>query len=105
MLFTLLTREADLLVPEAQFQLGLCYEYGIGTQRSLIEAIQCYRAASANGEARGRRKIEFFSRNGFGEYLAAGKSVDWSLVYARLKEDYTRGEQQCEMQVMPTRYI
>lgn len=104
-LFTTLCKWAEENKAEAQFKLGVCYEYGIGTQRSMFDAVKWYRAAGQNGFVNGGQKLEHFSKHGFCLWSNVDGTTDWSLVYTKLIEDYVPGEGQKGFQIEPTSYI
>lgn len=52
--------------PEATFNLGICYELGIGIQRNLKNAMECYRSAAALGNKNGMYNLGIFYVHGRG---------------------------------------
>jgi len=110
-LFELLNQEAEAKTLTLKccgsvlFRLGVCYEYGFGTERSLYKAVKCYRAAAESGFPNGRAKLDHFSKHGFCLWATEDGSTDWDLIYTRLKEDDVPGTEPTEIQVAPTMYI
>lgn len=52
--------------PAATFNLGLCYEKGLGIERDLKMAMQCYTVASALGHAKAMYNLGVFYVRGWG---------------------------------------
>jgi TPR repeat protein len=64
----MLYEAADRLnFPYAQFKLGLCYQYGHGKTKDLIEAVKFYQKASRNGEPKADEKLAYCYEYGLGE--------------------------------------
>ena len=57
--------------PSAQFNLGLCYEHGRGTDRDVFKAAKCYQAARAQGHGGALYNLATFYQEGI-----AGLPVD-----------------------------
>ena len=105
LLFQLLLHEAEAQNPQSQFKLGVCFEYGIGTARSMFDAVKWYRASGENGFPNGKQKLEHFSKYGFCLWSSENGEADWDLIYTKLKEEYNDGSGQTGMQIAPTNYI
>lgn len=52
--------------PEATFNLGVCYELGMGIQRNLRNAMECYRAAANLGHKKAMYNLGVFYVHGIG---------------------------------------
>lgn len=52
--------------PEATFNLGVCYELGMGIQKNLKNAIECYRAAANLGHKKAMYNLGVFYVHGKG---------------------------------------
>lgn len=50
----------------ATFNLGICYELGLGVERNLKMALECYRVASAMGHAKAMYNVGIFHIHGLG---------------------------------------
>lgn len=50
----------------ATFNLGICYELGLGVERNLKMALECYRVASAMGHAKAMYNVGIFHVHGLG---------------------------------------
>jgi uncharacterized protein len=59
----LLTR-ANSGSTEAQFQLGLAYQYGRGVERSAYEAVRWYRMAANSGDPAAQNNLGFLYETG-----------------------------------------
>lgn len=52
--------------PEATFNLGICYEKGMGIEKNLKSAMQCYRAAANLGHKKSMYNLGVFYAQGLG---------------------------------------
>lgn len=52
--------------PEATFNLGICYELGLGVQKNLKNAMECYRSAAALGNKTAMYNLGIFYIHGRG---------------------------------------
>lgn len=65
--FNELKKEASLGIIDSQFELGYCYEYGIGVEQNYVEAIKWYMEAAEKGHAS--------AQNNLGNIYLEGHSV------------------------------
>lgn len=61
--------------PAATFNLGLCYEKGLGVDRDLKTAMQCYSVASALGHAKAMYNLGVFYVRGWGGLKRSKKAA------------------------------
>lgn len=54
------------LHPGATFNLGLCYEMGIGVEKNMKKAMECYRSASMLGHKKAMYNLGVFYAQGLG---------------------------------------
>lgn len=52
--------------PEATFNLGVCYELGVGVEKSMKNAMECYRAAASLGHKKAMYNLGVFYVHGRG---------------------------------------
>lgn len=52
--------------PEATFNLGLCYETGVGVEKNMKNAMECYRLAAALGNKKAMYNLGVFYVHGRG---------------------------------------
>lgn len=52
--------------PEATFNLGVCYESGVGIERNMKSAMECYRAAASLGHKKAMYNLGIFYVHGRG---------------------------------------
>lgn len=52
--------------PEATVNLGICYELGLGVQKNLKNAMECYRSAAALGNKKAMYNLGIFYIHGYG---------------------------------------
>lgn len=52
--------------PEATFNLGVCYELGLGVDKSLKRAMECYRTAASLGHKKAMFNLGVFYAHGYG---------------------------------------
>lgn len=52
--------------PEATFNLGVCYESGVGIERNMRNAMECYRAAASLGHKKAMYNLGIFYIHGRG---------------------------------------
>ena len=39
------------------YELGICYEYGLGTKKDKVKALECYKNAADNGSSLIQNKV------------------------------------------------
>lgn len=61
--------------PAATFNLGLCYERGLGVERDLKLAMQCYTVASSLGHAKAMFNLGVYYVRGWGGLKRSGKAA------------------------------
>ncbi len=62
---------------DARFNLGVCYENGIGVERNLKKAIQWYKAASRLFNVKAAMNLGILYHYGFDEPVNRMKSNEW----------------------------
>lgn len=62
---------------EAQFYLGLCYNYGDGVEKDLSEAVKWYRKAADQGDALAQYNLGICYDNGYGVEKDLSEAVIW----------------------------
>ena len=61
----------------AQYNLGLCYEYGTGVTLSKATAAKWYRKAADQGDADAQYKLGVFYENGYGVIKDEAQAMQW----------------------------
>ena len=61
----------------AQYNLGLCYEYGTGVTLSKATAAEWYRKAADQGDADAQYKLGVFYENGYGVIKDEAQAMQW----------------------------
>lgn len=84
--------------PEAQYYLGLMYEFGKGVDKRLEEALRLYRLSAAQGFGLGIQSVARFHQSGFATPKDDLEATRWYYLCA------LRGEGTC-MSSMASRYI
>jgi len=72
-----LTHKANSGNPEAQFELGLAYEKGLGVDKSQSEAMRWYRSAAKSGDTRAQYKLAYLYETGPDGIKDIGEAVKW----------------------------
>ncbi len=76
--FSLLTRAADDGDVDAEYQLGVFYEHGIGRARpDLAEALRWYRKAAADGDRAARNNLGYLYASGRGVIQDYAEAFKW----------------------------
>lgn len=70
-------RAADQGHADAQFNLGRCYETGIGAKKSLTDAVMWYRMAAGKGNAASQNNLGLCYRYGNGVVKSAAEALYW----------------------------
>ena len=86
---------AEKGVAEVQYNLGLCYERGLGVAKSPSEAAKWFRKAAEQGLAQAQTDLGLCCEKGVGVAKDASEAANWSrkaaeLGYARAKQNLTR---------------
>ena len=88
-----LKRRGRLGDPQAQTELGQCYEHGIGVSENIDLAVKCYRLAAEAGHARAQFYLGRCYEEGNGVFIDTVKAVQW---YRRAAE---RGDVEAQFQL------
>jgi len=78
-------READ-----AQYKLGVCYEYGQGVEQSYSEAVKWYRKAAEQGQADAQFSLGVSYANGQGVEQSWEEAVKW--YHRAVKQDHASAQ-------------
>ena len=63
--------------PEGEFNLGLCYEYGLGTSQDYYKARECYEKSANHGYEAGMYYLGEYCYNGRGGPKDLEKAKKW----------------------------
>ena len=62
---------------ESQYNLGYCYEHGLGTEQSYTNAIMWYRVAAYQGNAEAQLALYYCYKDGNGVEQSNDEAVEW----------------------------
>lgn len=68
--------------PGATFNLGVCYELGMGVRKNMEKAMKCYRSAAAMGHSKAMYNLGVFYARGFGGLKKNRKAANECFVAA-----------------------
>lgn len=72
-----LAKAAEAGLPQAQFQLGLCFSTGTGVEKDLHAAVVCYRQSAKQGYAEAQNSLAVCYANGQGVPQDEAEAVVW----------------------------
>ena len=75
--FKLWKKAAEQGNARAQFNLGYCYENGMGVEQNYAEAVKWYRKATEQGQANAQLNLGYCYRNGMGVEQNYEEAVSW----------------------------
>src|SRR6266542_1614806 len=68
---------------KAQYNLGRCYKYGIGTYKDEKKAFEWYLESAKNGNLKGQNKLGYFYEHEIGTNKDEKKAFEWYLEFAK----------------------
>ena len=71
------TKAAEQECPEAQYELGDCYSYGIGVAKDLEQAFEWYQKSAEQGDCTAQCNLGYCYENGIGVEKDVIKATEW----------------------------